>query len=52
LGLIAPSLSRDTSWKILPLVADAKKPVPVVLDVDVPNDNLVCEWMYVIDLNV
>jgi hypothetical protein len=51
LALIALSLSRDTSWKVLPLVADAKKPVPVVLDVEFPNDNLVCEWVYVIDLN-
>jgi len=48
---IVPSLSRDTSHKILGIVANAETPVPIQTNIDFINDSLMCEWAYVVDLD-
>jgi hypothetical protein len=51
-----PSLSRDTSAKILDIIADAKDNKPIFIRkvkdaLGFAMDFLFCEWMYVIDLD-
>jgi hypothetical protein len=48
---IVPSLSRNTSHKILNTIIKAEEPVPVQLDADFVFDYLFCEWAYVLDLD-
>jgi len=51
-----PSLSRDTSAKILNIIADAKDDKPILIkevkeELEFAKDGLFCEWVYVIDLD-
>lgn len=51
--LIPDSLSRNTGAGILELAAQAteKRPVKVVNSLEFINDQLMCEWVYVLDLD-
>lgn len=46
-----PSLASDTSAGILELIANAEKPLPVVIDIEFVGNGLFCEWAYVVDLD-
>lgn len=50
-----PSLSRDTSSKILGMIQDMpddlKEPMYLNIDETFPYDSLFCEWTYVIDFD-
>jgi len=50
---VYPSLSRDTGAKILELVACAteERGVPVTMFLEFVNDRVMCEWIYVLDLD-
>lgn len=50
--LLYPSLHRDTGAKILHLVAAATEPVPIVKEVEFIADTSLCEWAYVVDLDI
>lgn len=48
---VVPSLSRNTSNKILDLIVQSSKPVPIILaDADFVFDSA-CEWAYVLDMD-
>ena len=48
---VVPSLSRNTSYKILDIIVKSKEPVPVQLgDADFVFDGI-CEWAYVLDMD-
>ena len=44
-------MSRDTSYQILSIIANAQKPLGVRNDLDFAADSLFCEWGYVIDFD-
>lgn len=46
-----PSLSRDTGAEILSLIFDSTEPVPLRPDLDFAADSLMCEFLYLIDLD-
>lgn len=46
-----PSLSRDTGADILNVIAEAIEPVPLYLDIDFENDDLMCEGVYTVNLD-
>lgn len=52
-GELYPSLSRDTGYRILSIVASARPDgrVPLKLSAGFAGDSLFCEWAYVIDLD-
>lgn len=39
------------SAEILEVVAQAEEPVPVIKDLEFVEDSLLCEWVYVVDLD-
>jgi len=51
-GPLYPSVSRDTGAKVLDLVANTSRPIPIVKELEFIRDTLFCEWAYVIDLDV
>ncbi|KAJ4397478.1 hypothetical protein N0V93_001707 [Gnomoniopsis smithogilvyi] len=51
LSYVYPSISRDTGARILEIIANCDRPVPVVYDLDFIEDSLSCEWAYVIDFD-
>ncbi|EJD44955.1 hypothetical protein AURDEDRAFT_151976 [Auricularia subglabra TFB-10046 SS5] len=52
IGIVCPSLWRDTGAKILSIVADATEPVPIHNQLNFITDGLFCEWAWVVDLDL
>lgn len=48
---VCPSLSRDTGAEILDVIASSTGPIPALPDLEFIADGMVCEWVYVIDLD-
>jgi hypothetical protein len=48
---VYPHLSRDTSAKVLGLIAKAPDGIELRNHIDFAGDSLMCEWAYVIDLD-
>lgn len=46
-----PSLHRDTASNILRIIANSPDGVDLLDDLDFANDDLFCEWVYVVDLD-
>ena len=46
-----PSLTRDTCAEILYVIANATEPVPLFLDIEFEDDDLMCEGVYEVNLD-
>ncbi|KUI62430.1 hypothetical protein VP1G_09557 [Cytospora mali] len=50
LNFVCPSLSRDTGARILDVIANSDKPIPVEFDLQF-TQSMLCEWVYVVDVD-
>ena len=46
-----PSMTRDTGAEILYVIANATEPVPLFLDIEFEDDDLMCEGVYEVNLD-